>query len=110
MTAYRYRRERRSMGMDRGRPGRFSYDNEKTPPSRIVDDPAEAVPPRLLRVREVMQMTAVSRATIHRLERAGDFPRRRRLAGHSVAWLEGEVREWVATRPTVPPFRRTQRA
>ena len=37
--------------------------------------------------------------TIYRLERAGNFPRRRRLGVNSVAWLEGDVSQWVDSRP-----------
>ncbi len=34
---------------------------------------------RFLRIRQVMQVTGLSRMTIYRLERTGNFPQRRRL-------------------------------
>ena len=59
-------------------------------------------PLRLLRIKEVAFMTGLSRMTIYRLERAGTFPRRRRLGTHSVAWLEHDVSHWVTTLPVAP--------
>lgn len=54
---------------------------------------------RFLRIQQVMQLTALSRMTIYRLEIAGQFPRRRRLSGNSVAWLESDVETWAKARP-----------
>jgi prophage regulatory protein len=39
------------------------------------------------------------RTTVWRWEKEGKFPRRRRLGGRSVAWLNSEIMEWIATRP-----------
>jgi len=47
----------------------------------------------------VMQATGLSRMTIYRLELAGKFPSRRRLAENSVAWLESDVAQWIDSRP-----------
>jgi prophage regulatory protein len=54
--------------------------------------------PRLLPFREVAQRVALSRSTIWRMERAGQFPKRRRLSVNKVAWYEPEVEEWVQSR------------
>jgi prophage regulatory protein len=54
---------------------------------------------KLLRMRQVMQATGLSRMTIYRLELAGKFPSRRRLAENSVAWLESDVVQWIDSRP-----------
>jgi prophage regulatory protein len=62
--------------------------------------------PRLLRLTEVMALTGLSRMTIWRLERSGEFPARRQLGRHSVAWLESDVHVWIESRPAV----RTPRA
>ena len=56
---------------------------------------------KLLRIREVMEITGLSRMTIYRMEKAGDFPSRRRLGTNSVAWIEGEVNAWVEARPSI---------
>ncbi len=53
---------------------------------------------KLLRIRQVMQATGLSRMTIYRLELAGKFPSRR-LAENSVAWLEDDVAQWIDSRP-----------
>lgn len=52
-----------------------------------------------LRLRQVISVTGLSRMTIWRLERAGEFPRRRQLGARSVAWLQSEVEQWIESRP-----------
>ena len=56
---------------------------------------------QLLRIREVVKLTGLSRMTIYRMEKAGDFPSRRRLGKNSVAWLEADVETWISARPVV---------
>lgn len=60
------------------------------------------VVPRMLRAPEVEALTGLSNVTIWRLEKTGDFPRRRRLVGNLVAWREDEVREWIEAREQLP--------
>lgn len=54
---------------------------------------------RLLRIRQVMEATGLSRMTIYRLEIAGEFPKRRRLSKNSVAWLDTDIAQWAESRP-----------
>jgi prophage regulatory protein len=54
---------------------------------------------KFLRVRQVMQMTGLSRMTIYRLELAGEFPKRRQLSKNSVAWLDTDIAQWAESRP-----------
>jgi prophage regulatory protein len=54
---------------------------------------------QLLRVREVVKITGLSRMTIYRLEKEGEFPSRRRLGKNSIAWIDHEVSTWIAQRP-----------
>ena len=71
----------------------------------------------LLDVDEVCDQTRLSRATIWRLEAAGQFPKRRQITRQRVAWLAEEVLEWARSRPTAKPdselakrLRRTRRS
>ena len=52
----------------------------------------------LIRRREVERLTALSRSRIYDLMKQGNFPKPVRLGSMSVAWLEIEIREWVASR------------
>lgn len=54
---------------------------------------------QFLRIKQVMQVTGLSRMTIYRLELADKFPKRRQLSENSVAWLESDISEWIETRP-----------
>ena len=51
-----------------------------------------------LRKRGVIERTGLSGATIYRLERAGDFPKRRQLSEGTVGWVESEVDLWIEER------------
>jgi prophage regulatory protein len=57
---------------------------------------------KFLRIRQVMQLTGLSRMTIYRLELAGKFPKRRQLSQNSVAWLESDVTACAESRPVAP--------
>lgn len=54
---------------------------------------------QMLRIKQVVAMTGLSRMTIYRLEKGGDFPSRRQLGSNSVAWLATEVSTWIESRP-----------
>jgi prophage regulatory protein len=51
-----------------------------------------------LRDREVGILTKLSRTTRWKLEKDGNFPKRRRLGKKAVRWLLSEVEEWMKTR------------
>tara|TARA_R110001606_G_scaffold364073_2_gene518412 strand:- start:2245 stop:2469 length:225 start_codon:yes stop_codon:yes gene_type:complete len=53
---------------------------------------------KFLSLSEVMEITSLSSATIWREEKAGRFPKRRKLSANRVAWLDTETYEWVSTR------------
>jgi prophage regulatory protein len=50
---------------------------------------------KLLRFPAVRERTGLSRSTIWRLEREGDFPKHRRISANTVAWVEEEVLSWI---------------
>ena len=56
---------------------------------------------RLIRARELCQIIGLSRPTLWRMEKAGNFPKCRRITAGTVGWLESEVNHWINTRPEV---------
>lgn len=54
---------------------------------------------RLLRLADVRAATGLSRSTIYKLMRAGDFPQSVQLTPKLVAWWESEVTAWWQNRP-----------
>ena len=54
---------------------------------------------RLLRRREVEEITGVGRSSIYRLMHSGDFPRPVRVGPSAVRWKESEIIAWVESRP-----------
>ncbi len=53
---------------------------------------------RFLREPEVRRITGLSRTTRWRMERRGEFPRKKRISKNAVAWLASEIRSWMAER------------
>jgi len=55
-------------------------------------------PLKLLRFPAVRERTGLSRSTIWRLERRGEFPKHHRIAPNVVAWVEDDVHMWIESR------------
>jgi len=55
---------------------------------------------KLIRIREVMELTSLSKSYIYKLTAEGRFPERVSLVkgGTSVAWLKSEILEWIDER------------
>jgi prophage regulatory protein len=55
---------------------------------------------RIIRLPEVIALTGISKSTIERLEKRGEFPMRRKLSPSSslVGWLLSDVQGWVHSR------------
>ena len=53
---------------------------------------------RYIRWSEVKTIIPLSRSRVEVLEKQGKFPKRRRIGGAAVAWLESELRCWMASR------------
>ena len=80
-------------------------DRSTREPERPVDIVEGNPPPfdgaralRLLRFSLVRQRTGLSRSTIWRLEQCGAFPKHRRISANTVAWVEGEIMNWIQSK------------
>lgn len=63
---------------------------QKSSPQKSI-----GAPERILRIKEVTELTGVSRTTIWRMERNGNFPARVQLGIGSVGWRFSEVNDWM---------------
>ena len=54
---------------------------------------------RFLTRQEVQALTKLSRSTIYRLMRAGEFPEPIRIARRSVRWHVSEIENYLAQQP-----------
>lgn len=52
----------------------------------------------ILRTAKLQTYVGLSRTTIWRLEKSGQFPKRVRLGQNSVGWLKGDVDNWLESR------------
>lgn len=46
----------------------------------------------------MLSKIGVSSSTLYRLEKAGNFPERRKLSSNSIGWLNTEVDYWINSR------------
>lgn len=56
---------------------------------------------KIIRKKEVCELTGLSRSTIYDQISAGRFPRQVRLGVRSVGWRLEEIQAWIAARPIV---------
>ena len=49
----------------------------------------------LMKLKEVIRDTRLSRATIYRLIAKGNFPKQIHLFERATAWLRNEVMDWI---------------
>lgn len=57
---------------------------------------ATAAQPRLIRQKEVLRLTGLSRSTIYAKMAAGTFPHQRKVSPTIAVWSEAEVIAWIA--------------
>lgn len=52
---------------------------------------------RLLRIKDVMRATGISKSYIYTLAKVGKFPKSIRLVkgGTAVCWLESDIHQWI---------------
>ncbi|ELA8151181.1 helix-turn-helix transcriptional regulator [Vibrio parahaemolyticus] len=58
---------------------------------------------RLIHEKELLTIIGVSRSTIDRWAKAGNFPSARELTPHRKAWWGEDVQNWIESRPRVRP-------
>ena len=56
---------------------------------------------QILNVKEVTSRTKLSRVTIWRLEKEGEFPPRIKISQKRIGWRKDEVAKWIESLPRV---------
>jgi len=71
---------------------------DNAPHIKAEPEPNANFPERIVRTKELLELTGLSRTTIWRMEKAGTFPKRVSLGEVSVGWRWSEVNEWMKER------------
>lgn len=50
---------------------------------------------KVIRLKEVMNLTGLSKSSIYRFSNNDDFPKSVPLGARSVGWIESEVTQWL---------------
>ncbi len=79
----------------------LEYLLENVTSHRVPTVSTSSMPERILRAKEIVELTGLSRTTIWRMERAGTFPNRVSLGVGSVGWRLSEVNGWMSNRDDV---------
>ena len=53
---------------------------------------------RILRIKEVVQITGLSSSSIYKQIRLGDFPRGVKLTSRSTGWSSEDIDDWIKSR------------
>ena len=53
---------------------------------------------KLLKIKNVIALTGLSRSHLYALAQSGQFPKPVKLSERSSAWLESEVLDWIESR------------
>ena len=70
--------------------------------SQVSFPPQQAITnDRIIRAKEVIEMTGLSRTTLWRMEKYKSFPARVSLGKGSVGWKLSEIQKWVASRDKI---------
>ena len=73
-----------------------------SPARQMAPESSERNLEKIIRTPEVLEVTGLSKATIWRRVRSGDFPvpvKLRGPASRSVRWKKAEVAKWIESRP-----------
>jgi len=59
----------------------------------------------ILRMRDVVNATGLSRSTIYHMIKTNEFPRPIRLGQRAVGWLQSDITSWLDQRPTMTNYK-----
>ncbi len=57
-------------------------------------DESDKSPLEMVRLPRILRLTSVSRQTIYKWERQGNFPARRKIGPNAVGWLRRDIISW----------------
>lgn len=50
---------------------------------------------KIIRIKEVMELTGLARSTIYKFISNSQFPKSVALSDHCVGWVESEIQDWI---------------
>ncbi|WP_421201695.1 helix-turn-helix transcriptional regulator [Aeromonas enteropelogenes] len=56
---------------------------------------------KLLKLKDVIAMTSLSKASVYRQMNAGTFPLPIRIGPRSVSWILSEIEEWIESKKSL---------
>lgn len=53
---------------------------------------------KILRLRQVIQVTGLSRSSIYSFQAQGNFPKSVKLGSRSIGWFQSDIDAWIESR------------
>mgnify|MGYP001321819789 CR=1 FL=1 len=53
---------------------------------------------KILRIKQVIEMTTLGRSTIYKYIKEGTFPKQIKMGARASGWLQADVENWILTR------------
>ncbi len=53
---------------------------------------------KFVRIKEILEITGLSKATIYRYIAEDKFPKPVSLGGRAVAWIDNEIDDWISSK------------
>jgi prophage regulatory protein len=72
--------------------------NARQPDKEFQSEQSVGPQGRIMRLKEVVRMVGLSKATVWNMDRKGKFPKHRKLGPRSTGWLDTEIHEWIHER------------
>ena len=54
---------------------------------------------RVVRIKEVLEITGLSKSVVYDMVSRNEFPRPVRISHRAVAWHQADIEEWLDSRP-----------
>jgi len=66
--------------------------------SHLLEETNRRFPMRFIKLKEVTEMTGLSRSTVYKFITDDKFPKSVSLGDRAVAWVDDEVMDWMEAR------------
>jgi len=61
-----------------------------------TNSPDSFAPIRIIRLKQVLELTGLGRSTVYKLEADQKFPKRVQLGARAVGWIQHEIEGWLS--------------
>jgi prophage regulatory protein len=76
----------------------FCFFTSEKRKNKAMHHPQSKTSDRIMRLKQIIRITGLSRSTIYHYMGLGMFPQSIKLGLRSVGWLESDIRQWMESK------------